>query len=141
MNEGGLPFVSVVRPLGQIQLRSFKTCPTSAGYKHNTTTTFKAPRRNGSARQSVCAPCHSTAVVYSVHLQPASVAAQLPRNKNTYPVDLVSVDSKAWVRDPGWAGPVAECAMNNEHSQERHPKRSTNPAETPALNRDLLWLL
>jgi hypothetical protein len=60
---------------------------------------------------------------------------------NTYPVDLVSVDSKAWVRDPGWASPVTETAMNNEHSQERHPKWSTNPPETPALYKDFLWLL
>ena len=56
---------------------------------------------------------------------------------DTYPVDFVSVDSKAWVRDPGWASPVTESAMNNENSQERHPKRSTNPPETPALDRDL----
>jgi hypothetical protein len=35
---------------------------------------------------------------------------------DTYPVDLVSVDPKVWVRDPGWASPVTETAMDEEHS-------------------------
>jgi hypothetical protein len=75
--KGGLPFIFVMRPLGlQVLLRFCSTCPTSAEYKHNTTTNSKAPTRNGPVRQ--LAPCHSTAVVYSVHLQAVSVAIQLP---------------------------------------------------------------
>ena len=78
------------------------------------------------------APCHSTAVLSSV---------QLGRSVDLYPVNLVSVDTKVWIRSPGWASPVAETAMNKEHSKERHPKRSTNPPEPPALDRELQWIL
>ncbi len=78
------------------------------------------------------ATCHSTAVLSSV---------QLGRSVDTYPVNLVSVDTKVWVRNPRWASPVAETAVNKEHSKERHPKRSTNPLETPALDRQFQWIL
>lgn len=56
----------------------------------------------------------NTASTMSQHS--SSFRVQLHHGMDTYPVDLISVDSKAWVRDPGWASPVTESAVNKEHS-------------------------